>query len=254
MSSDQESENESWGDSEDDDDDHQSGDERTESDDDKSIDLHRINDDEETQENEFIHALDDYVPMDDETHDVDDEEYVSINKELYGDVNVEMKNVEHANESKCNEEITNATQDNVEMSQEKVDDDPATHIRILMFLHLVPDVMYHLVIPEPTVIKPPKIVTAALVTTIPLFISTSQQSTHPPIPTTSTIITEAPTSTFVNPKFETLSTLQLRISNLEKKVKELKQVDLSTTLNALIRSKVPPVVNEYLGSSLGDAR
>ncbi|GKC84300.1 hypothetical protein Tco_1140017 [Tanacetum coccineum] len=83
---------------------------------------------------------------------------------------------------------------------------------------------------------------------------TNQESTPPPIPTTSTLTTtEAPTSTSVYPKSETHSALQHRVSDLEKEVKELKQVDLSTTLHALIRSEVPPAVNEYLGSTLGDA-
>ncbi|GJU92723.1 hypothetical protein Tco_1317479 [Tanacetum coccineum] len=71
--------------------------------------------------------------------------------------------------------------------------------------------------------------------------------TPPPIPTTTITTTEAPASTFVNPKFETLSALHLRVSDLEKEVKELKQADHSTTLRASIRSEVPSAVNEYLG-------
>ncbi|GJX45325.1 hypothetical protein Tco_0262001 [Tanacetum coccineum] len=74
--------------------------------------------------------------------------------------------------------------------------------------------------------------------------------TPPPIPITTT---EAPTSTSVNPKSETLFALQLRVSYLEKEVKELKQADLSKTLHASISSEVPSAVNEYLRSSLGDA-
>ncbi|GKD94039.1 hypothetical protein Tco_1373876 [Tanacetum coccineum] len=77
--------------------------------------------------------------------------------------------------------------------------------------------------------------------------------TPPPIPTTTITTTEAPASTYVNPKFETLSALQLRVSDLEKEVKELKQADHSTTLHASIISEVPSAVNEYLGLSLGDA-
>ncbi|GJU74692.1 hypothetical protein Tco_1266097, partial [Tanacetum coccineum] len=76
--------------------------------------------------------------------------------------------------------------------------------------------------------------------------------TPPPIPTTITT-TEAPTSTSVNPESETLSAIQLRVSDLEKEVKELKQADHSITLCASIRSGVPSAVNEYLRSSLGDA-
>ncbi|GJX57818.1 retrovirus-related pol polyprotein from transposon TNT 1-94, partial [Tanacetum coccineum] len=63
------------GDSEDDDNDHKSDDERTESDDNKSIDLNEIDDEEEDQGDEFVHTPDDYVPTNDETHDVDNEEY-----------------------------------------------------------------------------------------------------------------------------------------------------------------------------------
>nr|GEU66945.1 hypothetical protein [Tanacetum cinerariifolium] len=193
MSSDQKSEYESWGDSEDDDDDHQSDDERNESNDDKSIDLNRINDEEkETKEDEFVHTPDDYIPTDDETQDSSSLLVVPIS-----------------------------------------------------------------VIPKPIVIKPPEIVIAAPATTItpftPPVIPSSQQSTPLPIPTTSTITTNAPTSTSVNLESETLSSLQLRASDLEKEVKELKQVNLLTTLHASIRSEVPPAVNEYLGSSLGDA-
>nr|GEW87078.1 hypothetical protein [Tanacetum cinerariifolium] len=44
-----------------------------------------------------------------------------------------------------------------------------------------------------------------------------------------------------------------RVSELEKDVQELKQVDHHPTILAMIRSQLPAVVNEYLGSSLGDA-
>ncbi|GJZ39687.1 hypothetical protein Tco_0586250 [Tanacetum coccineum] len=58
--------------------------------DDKAVDYQKNNDDEE--EDEFVHTLDDYVPTDDE--DVDDEEFECINKEMYSDVNVELKDSE----------------------------------------------------------------------------------------------------------------------------------------------------------------
>ncbi|GJW07366.1 hypothetical protein Tco_1569789 [Tanacetum coccineum] len=84
--------------------------------------------------------------------------------------------------------------------------------------------------------------------------STPINPTPPPIQTTTTTITtEAPCSTTAIPKFETLFALQLRVSGLEKDVKELKQADLSSTTCASIRSEVPSVVNEYLRSSMGDA-
>ncbi|GKF46628.1 hypothetical protein Tco_0136430, partial [Tanacetum coccineum] len=51
----------------DDDDDQQGDDKRTESDNDKNIDLNKTDDEEETQEGEFVHTPDDNVPTDDET-------------------------------------------------------------------------------------------------------------------------------------------------------------------------------------------
>ncbi|GKC44719.1 hypothetical protein Tco_1062441, partial [Tanacetum coccineum] len=61
----------------------------TEFDDDKTVDLNKTNDEEEIQEDDFVHTPEDYVPTDDETNDVDYEEYDHINKEMYDDVNVE---------------------------------------------------------------------------------------------------------------------------------------------------------------------
>ncbi|GKD88429.1 hypothetical protein Tco_1363936 [Tanacetum coccineum] len=55
------------------------------------------------------------------------------------------------------------------------------------------------------------------------------------------------------PESETLSTLHQRITDLEKDVKELKNVDNSTTVISTIKSKVPNAVKEYLESSLDDA-
>ncbi|GKE33104.1 hypothetical protein Tco_1452426, partial [Tanacetum coccineum] len=52
---------------------------------------------------------------------------------------------------------------------------------------------------------------------------------------------------------ETLSAIHLRVSDLEKEVQELKQVDHSTSLLATIKSEVPTAIKEYLGTSLEDA-
>ncbi|GJS72857.1 hypothetical protein Tco_0705698 [Tanacetum coccineum] len=110
------------------------------------------------------------------------------------------------------------------------------------------------VIPEPSIIKPIlEIVSAALATTIPpptpLFIPRSQQST--PIPTP--ITTKATTLTPAVLEFETLSAIHLRVLDLEKEVKELRNIGHSTTLLATIKSEVPSAIKEYLGTSLGDA-
>ncbi|GJU99942.1 hypothetical protein Tco_1329213 [Tanacetum coccineum] len=95
-----ESEYESWGDS---------GDEANE----QEFDNPRTSDDkEETQDDEYVHTPEDYVPTDDETNDetndVDEEEYDRIDRELYGDVNVRLTDAEPDDEDKGDKEMTNA--------------------------------------------------------------------------------------------------------------------------------------------------
>nr|GEW68175.1 hypothetical protein [Tanacetum cinerariifolium] len=70
------------------DDDQQGDDERTESDDVKSVDLNKTDDEEETQENDFVHTTKDH-----------------------------LKYVELANEGKGDEEMTNADKVNVELKE-----------------------------------------------------------------------------------------------------------------------------------------
>ncbi|GKB39655.1 hypothetical protein Tco_0884597, partial [Tanacetum coccineum] len=109
------SEYESWGDSDDnDDDDHQSDDGRIEFDDDKSTDLIKTYDEEETQDDEFVHTPENYVPTDDETDDVENEEYDRINEEMYSHVNVELKDTKHEGERKYDEEMTDVSHVDVE--------------------------------------------------------------------------------------------------------------------------------------------
>ncbi|GJY65431.1 hypothetical protein Tco_0467669 [Tanacetum coccineum] len=164
MSLDQESDNEYWGESEDDD------------------NIDRKND---------------------ETQYVDDEEYKRINEELYGDVNVEMKDAKPADKDKGDEEITNA--EKVETEHKEINQEFNKKFQKQSSSLLTIPVS---VIPEPIILSSiPEIVTAA---------------PH-------------------------------KVSDMEKEVKELKQVNLTTTIRTSIRSKVPLVVNEYLGSSLGYA-
>ncbi|GKE43845.1 hypothetical protein Tco_1471129, partial [Tanacetum coccineum] len=124
---------------------------------------------------------------------------------------------------------------------------------------------------------------SALVTTIPLlippFITLPQQSTPIPTPESSTAptttitsllssifpnlqqltpiltptTTKATTSTTVVPDLETLSAIYQRLSDIENEVKTLRNVDHSSTIRAAVKSEVPIVVKEYLGTSLDDA-
>nr|GEX09559.1 hypothetical protein [Tanacetum cinerariifolium] len=50
-----------------------------------------------------------------------------------------------------------------------------------------------------------------------------------------------------------LTVVQLRVTELEKDVSKLKQVDHSAEVLAFIKSQVPSVMNKYIGTSMGDA-
>ncbi|GJU82010.1 hypothetical protein Tco_1284375 [Tanacetum coccineum] len=75
---------------------------------------------------------------------------------------------------------------------------------------------------------------------------TTQQPPTPLLPATEITSTQVPNSEAVN------SVVQ-RFTALEQAVKELKQVDHSIAIFASIRSQVPLVVEDYLGSSFPDA-
>ncbi|GKB49491.1 hypothetical protein Tco_0900244 [Tanacetum coccineum] len=107
-----ESENESWDDSGDeaniqnDDDLEQADDELT------KTDNPRTSDEEEIQDDEYVHNPEDYVPtddeMNDESNDLDEEEYERINEELYGDVNVRLTDSKPDDEEQGTKEMIDA--------------------------------------------------------------------------------------------------------------------------------------------------
>ncbi|GJS23633.1 hypothetical protein Tco_0452265 [Tanacetum coccineum] len=91
----------------------------------------------------------------------------------------------------------------------------------------------------------------ATVTTLP----PPSVSTTPPVPQqittpipTQPITTDAPTVTTVVPESNALTTVELRVAKLEKDTSELKTVDHSTEALAILKSQVPSVVDNYLGS------
>ncbi|GKA21317.1 hypothetical protein Tco_0701306 [Tanacetum coccineum] len=111
-------------------------------------------------------------------------------------------------------------------------------------------------ISEPTVLTPvqesPS--TATATTLPPPFVSTTpsvpQQTTTPIL--TPTIITDAPTVTTAVPESNALIVVELRVAKLEKDVSELKTVDYSTEALAILKSQVPSIVDNYLGSKVRD--
>ncbi|GJV50049.1 hypothetical protein Tco_1440261 [Tanacetum coccineum] len=99
------SEYESWGDS---------GDEAN---------VQETNDDEEKSDDEFIHTPPNYVRIDDETNDesndVDKEEFDRIDKELYGDVNVSFTDAEQDDGDKEDADMTDVAHVQVKQTQEQ---------------------------------------------------------------------------------------------------------------------------------------
>ncbi|GJW22647.1 hypothetical protein Tco_0033269, partial [Tanacetum coccineum] len=112
------------------------------------------------------------------------------------------------------------------------------------------------VISEPSVLTPvQESPSMATITTLPPpSISTTQpvpQQTTTPI-LTPPIITDAPTITTAILESDALSAVQLRVAKLEKDVSELKKIDLSAEALAALKTQVPSVVDNYLGSKVGD--
>ncbi|GJV96704.1 hypothetical protein Tco_1548281 [Tanacetum coccineum] len=198
---------------------------------DKSIDT---NSDEE--DDEFVHTPEDYVPTDDE--DVNDEEFDRINKEMYSDVNMELKDSKRKGEGKDDEEMTDVGQvdaEHEEVSQEvagdQVKDDAQATVIVALATQKTEVPLQSSSISSDYATKflnfdnIPSVTessTAPATTITSLFSSlfpNLQQSTPIPSPTT----TEATTSPLI------------------------------LTICATVKSEVPNVVKEYIGTSLDDA-
>ncbi|GKE40395.1 hypothetical protein Tco_1463800 [Tanacetum coccineum] len=82
----------------------------------------------------------------------------------------------------------------------------------------------------------------------PPFIPILQQSTLIPTPTA----TEATISNIAATDSTTLTAIHQRLSAVETKVKTLRNVDHSSAIRAAVKSEVPTVVKEYLGTSMDD--
>ncbi|GJW86500.1 hypothetical protein Tco_0161840 [Tanacetum coccineum] len=271
-----ESECESWGDNGDeanvqDDEDVQDSDDEPQHADDKRTDyeIQETNDDDEESEDEFVHTPPNYVPTDDEkndeSNDVIEEEYERINEELYGDVNV-------SNQVKDDAQATQK----IEVPIPSSSISPNYAAKFLNFDNILPadtevismldiNVQHEVlgtsslltipvsVIPKKDVINQSEIVTTSLAPTISLLFSSLYPALQQIAQILTPTITKATTSTTAVPDSETLVALQLRVTNLKKDVKELKDVDKSTKIISTIQSEVPKAIKEYLGSSLDDA-
>ncbi|GKD52723.1 hypothetical protein Tco_1281699 [Tanacetum coccineum] len=209
----------------------------------------------ETQDDEYVHTPEDYVHTNDEKNDeykeFDEEEY----EELYGNVNISLKDDEPADKDKVDEEMNVTGQVNVnqEGANNQVKDDAQATKKTK-----VP-------IPSSSISSdyaakylnldniPP--VDTEVVSMLEINFQHEAPRTLPLLTISVSII---PEHTVANPpKIVTtaLSTTisSLLVTNLEKDVKVLKTVDFSAVLLSTIKSKFLNAIKEYLGTSLDDA-
>ncbi|GJW92021.1 hypothetical protein Tco_0169574 [Tanacetum coccineum] len=170
---------------------------------------------------------------------------------VQGDDKDVLENTELADKEKGNKEMTNAetvNSEHVEGSQEVARDQVKDDARETVTTAL--DAQKTKVPLQSSSISfdyasPATTISSLLLSLFPNL----QQSTPIPTPTNTKDTTSTPTIL----EFETLNAIYLRVLELEKEVKELKNVDHSSSLLAIIRSEVPTIVKEYLGTNLDDA-
>ncbi|GJU95179.1 hypothetical protein Tco_1319935 [Tanacetum coccineum] len=259
------------GESDDDSNDDASDDERTESDEDEIPDLNQnVNDKEEEYEEEYVHTPENYESTDDETENVEEEEYNRIDEELYKDVSVKLSVVEHDGEGKGDAEMTNADaghENKTEAPQQSssVSSDFASQFLIMENIspgdnEIISMMNVKVCHKEPSDQTPPLLnipVTVILETStttavtvpppIPPITPLPQLST--PTPTPSTTPTPRPNL----PDFSSVFAFNKRVSNLEKELTELKQADHSVLLLATIKSQIPAMVDDHLDTRIGDS-
>nr|GEW00752.1 hypothetical protein [Tanacetum cinerariifolium] len=230
----------------DDNDDQQSDDEKT-----MSNNLRTSDDEEETQDDEFVNTPKNYLPTDDETNDVDYEEYDRINKEMCSDVNVGLKDTELEGERKDDKEMTDVGHVDVEhenVNQEVVGDQVKDYDQAIV---TAAPATQKTEVPLPSSSISFDYATKFLIfDNIPSpdteIISMMDIKVQHEDPSKATI------STTSAPDFTTLTDIHQRLSNLENEVKTLINVNHNSAIHVAIKSEVPTVVKEYLGTSLDD--
>ncbi|GJT33135.1 hypothetical protein Tco_0923554 [Tanacetum coccineum] len=189
-----------------------------------------------------------------------------IEKELYGDVNVRLTDVKQDDEDKEDVDMTDVAHVQVEQTQEQttgVQEESG-----LEMAHVQGQCMV-----QATTTATPAIQNATTestetkvvsmmdinvqhevpLTTITLLHSSIFPNLHQSTPILTPTNTEATILTHSILEYESLNAIHLRLSDLEKEVKELKNVDHSLALLSKIKSEVPNAIKEYLGTSLDDA-
>ncbi|GKD70598.1 hypothetical protein Tco_1324688, partial [Tanacetum coccineum] len=195
---------------------------KDDTDDDKSIDL-EMTDDEKT-----------------------DDEVIQGREQVNDDEDEEMLNAKVGDSSKCDAELSNVANADAEKTEEAKDDSkkvelPLTSSSLSISLVLTP-VQEASSAPPVITLPPPSIST---IPPAPLQQTTAPIHSPP-------ITTDAPTITTAIHESDELSAIQLRVAKLEKDVSELKKIDHSAKALATLKLQVPTVVEQYLGSKIGD--
>nr|GEV10845.1 retrovirus-related Pol polyprotein from transposon TNT 1-94 [Tanacetum cinerariifolium] len=246
-----ESDKESWGDKDEEDDDEDNYEDDADNNDDDSDDnggSEDHDDDNQTEHeeengDERVHTPSDYELTDDEKiydeENIDEEEEDEVTKELYDDVNVNLGNEDT--------EMTNADQGATEQQDALICQDLNKKRKMLM---VTPDnevaslmdttAYYAIAIPE---------ITSSFTTPTPsppsFFNPLSQQATPTLTPTAS----ETTTSLLALLDFASVFKFNERVTNLEKDLSKIKQVDQY----AQALSSISAIVDRYMDNKLGEA-
>ncbi|GJW08334.1 retrovirus-related pol polyprotein from transposon TNT 1-94 [Tanacetum coccineum] len=239
--------------------------EKDDNDDNKSIDLEQT-DDKETDD-EFVHGEEHVQDDDEETED----KFVQGDEQVNDDEDEEMKNAEVEESGNGDEEISDAAKADAEKSEEVKDgamkaELPPSSLSLSVsssfgdqFLKLSSDTSLVGTVKDTTDAE-----INSLLSNIKFHLL--QQLFYPyiclhippillqittPIPTPP-ITTEAPTVTTAVPEFDALTAVQVRVAKLENDVFELKKIDHYAEGLASLKSQVPTVVDNYLGSKFSD--
>ncbi|GKA83651.1 hypothetical protein Tco_0805246, partial [Tanacetum coccineum] len=191
-----------------------------------------------------------------------DEEY----EDLYGDVNVNLKDAEHE-EGKGDVKMTDAGRENVSQkkSYEQVIDDehvtitqktddnvPPVDTKVTSLMKIKghneePSSQTSSLLTVPTASTAP---TTTVPPSIPSVTLLPQHSTPTPVPTTEPTTTSIP---HVLPDFSPLFGFDQRVSALEKELFQIKQVDHSAQILASIKSQIYAMMDDHLSTRLGYA-
>ncbi|GKF09484.1 hypothetical protein Tco_0043708, partial [Tanacetum coccineum] len=197
-------------------------------------------DDADDEGNYYISDNQDVDDEDAETESDEDEIYKYMIR-VRKDEDVEMSNAEVEYSDKGDEEVTDAVKADAEKTSEVKDDAKKTELPPTSSSLSISSVQESPSIDTITTLPPPSV---SITPPVP-------QQTTTPIPTPP-ITTDAPTITIVASESNALFVVQLRVAKLEKDVSELNKIDLSVEALAALKTQVPSVVDNYLGSKVGD--